>query len=182
MAALFTARQGEYLAFIERFTARHGYSPSFDDIGRHFGTTPPSVNGMIKTLERRGLLSRLPGVARSLRVTVPASELPEGTYGAARSRPAVARAVASRGPSAVDAAIAAAVAVLDTLMPALVESRGDGAVQDAARAVARALAEVGVPEASAADVFARLRAEEARWQKDGRGTIVRPRWTRRSRR
>ena len=70
MTAPFTAR-GEYLAFIHRFTAQHGVAPSFDEIAAHFGISSPSVNGMIKTLERRELLSRVPGVARSLRVLVP---------------------------------------------------------------------------------------------------------------
>ena len=28
----FTARQGEMLAFIQRFTARHGVAPSFEEI------------------------------------------------------------------------------------------------------------------------------------------------------
>ncbi len=63
----FTYRQGEYLAFIHDFTERRSMAPSFEEIGKHFGTTPPSVNGMIKTLEQRGFLSRQPGVARSLR-------------------------------------------------------------------------------------------------------------------
>ena len=73
MAPAFTARQGEYLTFIHRYTEKFGVAPSFEDVGNHFGTTPPSVNNMIKTLCARGLLSKLPGVARSMRVLVPAS-------------------------------------------------------------------------------------------------------------
>src|SRR6266851_1292129 len=114
MAAEFTARQGQFLAFIHGFTVKHGYAPSFEQIGAHFGITAPSVNNMVKTLERRGLLSRLPGVARSLRVTVPASDLPGGEYGAPRRR-AVPAATRSE-PSPADAAIASAIAVFDTLM------------------------------------------------------------------
>ena len=68
---MFTARQDEYLSFIHSYTTKVGVPPSFEDIARHFGTAPPNVNGMIKTLERRGSLSRIPGVARSLRVLVP---------------------------------------------------------------------------------------------------------------
>src|SRR4051812_33877513 len=134
---MFTVRQGEYLSFIQSYTTKVGVSPSFEDIARHFGTassrgprcdtpsrslpapavarrgaapgSPPNVDGMIKTLERRGLLSRSPGVARSLRVLVPAEALPGSNFGsgAARSRtPVVAAAVGSR--SAADAAVAAA--------------------------------------------------------------------------
>jgi hypothetical protein len=43
---------------------------SFEAIARHFGTARPNVHGKIKTLERPGLLTRSPGVARSLRVLV----------------------------------------------------------------------------------------------------------------
>jgi len=67
----FTARQGEYLAFIHRFTLKHGVAPSFEEIAARFGTSSPSANGMIRTLERHAWLSRVPGVARSLRVLAP---------------------------------------------------------------------------------------------------------------
>ena len=67
-----TARQGQFLSFILGFTDKRGYAPSYEEIGWHFGLTAPSVNSMIKMLERRGFLSRMPGVARSLRVLVPA--------------------------------------------------------------------------------------------------------------
>lgn len=66
-----TPRQAEYIRFIANFTDRWGYPPSFDEIGRHFRVTPPSVNNMVKTLERKGFLARIPGAARSLRVLVP---------------------------------------------------------------------------------------------------------------
>lgn len=65
-----TARQIAYLSFIKDFTDRWGVPPSFEEIGRHFQVTPPSVNTMIKTLEARGYLSRVPGAARTLRVVV----------------------------------------------------------------------------------------------------------------
>lgn len=70
-----TARQREYLVFIKAFTDRWSVPPSFEEIGRHFQTTPPSVNSMIKTLEARGFLARVPGAARTLRVLVPDDEL-----------------------------------------------------------------------------------------------------------
>jgi DNA-binding MarR family transcriptional regulator len=43
----------------------------------HFGTTPPSIHQMIMTLEPRGLISRVAGQARSIRVLVAKEELPE---------------------------------------------------------------------------------------------------------
>ena len=39
--------------------------------------TPPSVHQMVVTLERAGLISRQPGVARSIAVLVDRSALPE---------------------------------------------------------------------------------------------------------
>jgi repressor LexA len=66
-----TKRQTEYLAFIRAFTERWGIPPSFEEIGKHFGVTTPSVNTMVKALEARAFLTRVPGQARTLRVIVP---------------------------------------------------------------------------------------------------------------
>ena len=38
--------------------------------------SPPSVNQMVKTLEKRGLILRQPGVPRSIRLLVPKDEIP----------------------------------------------------------------------------------------------------------
>src|SRR5690349_3067003 len=120
VAPMFTTRQGEYLAFIHSYTTKYGMSPSFEDIARHFGTTAPSVNGMIKMLERRGLLSRLPGVPRSLRVLVGPEALPGSDFGSRARRAGAPVAAAGAGsPSVVDAAVAATLAVLGVVMPRL---------------------------------------------------------------
>ena len=74
--ARFTERQGKYLAFIDAYTRRHGRPPAQTDIQRYFRVSPPSVHQMVLTLERRGLLRRTPGEARSLEVLVPLDELP----------------------------------------------------------------------------------------------------------
>ena len=71
-----TDRQGQFLAFILRYTERRGIAPSFDEVAAHFGITSPSVNGMIKTLEHKGFITRIPGAARTLRVGVSAHSLP----------------------------------------------------------------------------------------------------------
>ena len=44
---------------------------------RFFRVTPPSVHSMILTLAKRGLLERIPGKARSIRVLLPPDELPD---------------------------------------------------------------------------------------------------------
>ena len=64
----FTARQGQYLAFIDAYTRVHGRPPAETDMQRHFQLTPPSVHQMVLTLERLGHIRRQPGVARSIEV------------------------------------------------------------------------------------------------------------------
>ncbi len=41
-----------------------------------FGVTPPSVHQMVLTLEARGLIARIPGKARSIRVLTAVEDLP----------------------------------------------------------------------------------------------------------
>ena len=80
---IFTPRQGQYLAFIHAYTLVNGRPPAQADIQRFFQVTPPSVHQMLLTLERGGLISRRPGVPRSIAVLVDRSALPalEPGYG-----------------------------------------------------------------------------------------------------
>jgi SOS-response transcriptional repressor LexA len=169
---MFTVRQGEYFSFIHSYTTKVGVSPSFEDIARHFGTAPPNVNGMIKTRERRGLLSRTPGAARSLRVLVPAEVLPGSDFGssARRARTPVVTADA-HPPSAANAAVAATLAVFEIVMPrlasAMPRSSGSKVVTEVALAVHEALGRLGMEESQAAEVSQRVSAERARWERGG---------------
>ena len=54
----FTDKQGQYLAFIHAYTLVMGQPPAEADLQRHFGVTPPSVHGMVLSLERAGLIRR----------------------------------------------------------------------------------------------------------------------------
>ena len=72
----FTAKQGQYLAYIDAYTRVHRRPPAEWEMQRHFGVTPPSVHQMILNLERAGLIRRQPGVPRSIEVLVPAEDLP----------------------------------------------------------------------------------------------------------
>jgi len=63
-----TKRQFEYLAFIAKYIAHFGRAPAESDIQRHFLVSAPSVNQMMQMLERRGFITREPGVARSIRI------------------------------------------------------------------------------------------------------------------
>ena len=68
--------QGQYLAYIVTYTKLHRRPPAEADLQHYFGVTPPSIHNMILTLERRGLITRTPGRARSIEVLVPRDQLP----------------------------------------------------------------------------------------------------------
>ena len=74
--ARFTKTQGRYLAFIQRYISKFGQAPAEADIQRHFLVSAPSVNAMMQTLTRKGLISRVPGIPRSIKLLVPAHLLP----------------------------------------------------------------------------------------------------------
>ena len=76
MAADYTALQGQYLAFIYAYTTIHGYAPAENDFRRFFGTSPPSVHRMIVELDRKALILRTPGQARTLELLVGPEALP----------------------------------------------------------------------------------------------------------
>jgi len=72
----FTDTQGQYLAFIHAYALVNGRPPAEADMQRFFAVTPPSVHSMIKELERRGLISRVPRQPRSIAISLPEDELP----------------------------------------------------------------------------------------------------------
>lgn len=72
----FTRLQGQYLAFVVAYVKLNRRPPAEADFQRYFDVTPPSVHNMILTLERRGLISRMPGRSRSIEVLVPLSQVP----------------------------------------------------------------------------------------------------------
>lgn len=76
VAPAFTAKQGQYLAFIPYYSKIHRQAPAETDLQRYFQVSPPSVHEMIKTLERNGLIERTPGQARSIRLLVKPEHIP----------------------------------------------------------------------------------------------------------
>lgn len=72
----YTPRQGQFLAYINHYTTLHGRPPAEAEMMQFFQVTPPSVHQMILTLERRGLIARVPGQARSISLRLPPEELP----------------------------------------------------------------------------------------------------------
>jgi DNA-binding MarR family transcriptional regulator len=73
----FTPRQGQMLAFIYYYTKIHKCPPAEADIAAYFGVSPPSTHQSIMTLARHGLIARIPGQSRSIRVLLPREDLPD---------------------------------------------------------------------------------------------------------
>jgi len=72
----YTELQGQYLAFIHAYSKIHRQAPAEADMQRFFEVTPPSVHRMVVELEKKGLIRRQPGKARSIELLVRADALP----------------------------------------------------------------------------------------------------------
>ncbi|MEA2040619.1 MAG: MarR family transcriptional regulator [Thermodesulfobacteriota bacterium] len=77
MKRQYTQRQGQYLAFIYYYKKIHGCPPAEADMQRYFKVSPPSVHQMVLTLEKKGLIEKVPYQARSIRLLVAREELPD---------------------------------------------------------------------------------------------------------
>ena len=77
MRPSYTPKQGQYLAFIYYYTKIHGRPPAEADLQRYFRASPPSIHNMLVTLERRGLITKVPGQARSIRLLLTRDQLPD---------------------------------------------------------------------------------------------------------
>ena len=73
----YTAKQGQYLAFIFYYTKIHGRTPAESDMQNYFKVSPPSVHQMVLTLELDGFIERVPGQGSSIRLLIPREELPD---------------------------------------------------------------------------------------------------------
>lgn len=76
MTARYTPRQGQYLAFTYYYTKLNGRPPAEADMQRYFQVSPPSVHQMVLKLEECGLIARVPGQPRSIRILLPPEKLP----------------------------------------------------------------------------------------------------------
>jgi DNA-binding MarR family transcriptional regulator len=81
---LFTPLQGQYLAFIHAYTLVNGCPPAEADIMRFFRVTPPTVHRIVLALELAGLISRQPGLPRSILLQVDRAVLPRLEPGGAQ--------------------------------------------------------------------------------------------------
>jgi DNA-binding MarR family transcriptional regulator len=76
MNPTYTERQGQFLAYIHQYSILNGCAPAEAEMQRFFQITPPSVHSMVLTLERRGLIRRVLGQARSITLIVSPESLP----------------------------------------------------------------------------------------------------------
>ena len=74
---IYTEKQGQYLAFIFYYIKINRIPPAQIDFQRYFSVTPPTVHQMILQLEKKGLITRVPGKARSLSLSIPEELLPK---------------------------------------------------------------------------------------------------------
>ncbi len=66
---MITKRQKELIDFIKEFYLENGYGPSYDEMKDALGLAAKSnIHTMIKSLEVRGFVRRLPHMARSIEV------------------------------------------------------------------------------------------------------------------
>jgi DNA-binding MarR family transcriptional regulator len=77
MAADYTPRQGQFLAFIYYYNKIHGCPPAERDMQRYFRISAPAIHQMVVTLDGRGFIDREPGKARSIRLLLSRDQLPD---------------------------------------------------------------------------------------------------------
>jgi repressor LexA len=73
----FTDKQGQYLAFIFHYTKLNRIPPAHTDMQNYFRVPPPTVNSMVKMLEKKGFIEKEPHAARSIKVLISVDLLPE---------------------------------------------------------------------------------------------------------
>ena len=77
MAADYTPRQGQFLAFIHYYNKINGCPPAERDMQRYFRISAPAIHQMVVTLDGRGFIDREPGKARSIRLLLSRDQLPD---------------------------------------------------------------------------------------------------------
>ncbi len=71
-----TPRQAQFLAFIHLYQKLHRQPPAEHELCTYFRLTPPSVHDAIVRMEKAGLIARTPRQPRSIRILVPAEDIP----------------------------------------------------------------------------------------------------------
>jgi hypothetical protein len=73
-----TRQQGQFLAYIREYmlNSRSGLTPTHAEFQRFFNLTPPTINAMLKRLDERGFIRRIPGKARAITLTIDPELIP----------------------------------------------------------------------------------------------------------
>jgi repressor LexA len=61
-----TDRQRQVIATIAAYQRRRGFAPTISEIACRLGITPHAAVGHLNGCERKGLLTRAPGIARGI--------------------------------------------------------------------------------------------------------------------
>ena len=77
MKKKYTQGQGQYLAFIYYYTKIHRCPPAEADMQKYFRVSPPTVHQMVVTLEKKGLIEKMPHQARSIRLLITNEQIPD---------------------------------------------------------------------------------------------------------
>jgi hypothetical protein len=73
-----TQRQGQFLAYIREYMLRNeGQAPTHLEFQKFFQLTPPSVNSMLKRLDQKGFIRRIPGRPRAIQLSIDPEFIPE---------------------------------------------------------------------------------------------------------
>ena len=74
-----TRRQKELLDYLDDYIREHGFAPTLEETGRHFGLSSlATVHKHLTNLERKGLIRRSSGRSRALEVVRPVAPPAEG--------------------------------------------------------------------------------------------------------
>ncbi len=73
----YTQLQGQYLAFIYYYTKLNGLPPAERDFQVYFKANFSSVHSMILLLEKKRLIERMAGKARSIKLVLSREEIPD---------------------------------------------------------------------------------------------------------
>ena len=122
-----TPGQLKVLEFIRHFSERHGYSPTLDEIARHFRIIKPTVQQYLKALEQKGVIRRKRYAHRSIEIVASES-------GKSMELPLLGRIAAGEPIEAIEAAEMVDVGtVLDLKVGRglfLLQVKGDSMIED----------------------------------------------------
>lgn len=76
-SAILTERQIATIHAIRAIQSRDGIPPSLEDIGEEMGVSKAAAHSLVKTVLRKGLITKQPGKYRTIRLTAAASSIAE---------------------------------------------------------------------------------------------------------